>query len=54
MSDNARPEADQALADTSDELSDELSPTEQEKISGGDFLNAGGIKGESTQKPTGG
>jgi len=45
MSDNARPEANQVPAGSNDELSDELSPSEEEKISGG--LNLEGIKGES-------
>lgn len=46
MSDNARPEANQVPAGANDELSDELSPSEEEKISGGG-LNLDGIKGES-------
>ncbi len=45
MSDNDRPEANQVPAGTNDELSDELSPSEEEKIFGG--LNLDGIKGES-------
>jgi hypothetical protein len=48
MSDVLKPQADLVPAGTSHELSDELSPHEAEKISGGDyFLNLEGIKGES-------
>jgi hypothetical protein len=48
MSNDLEPQADPVSAGTSHELSDELSPSEAEKISGGDdFLNLGGIQGES-------
>jgi hypothetical protein len=48
MSNDFKPQADPVSAGTSHELSDELSPSEAEKISGGDdFLNLGGIQGES-------
>lgn len=53
MSDDPKPRADHVPANTSDELSDELRPSEQEQISGGSFLDPGGIKGEST-RPSGG
>lgn len=54
MSDNPKPQADLVPAGTSDELSDELRPSELEKISGGSFLNLGGIQGESNKPPGGG
>jgi hypothetical protein len=48
MSDVLKPQADPVSAGSIGEMSDELSPSEAEKISGGDyFLNLGGIKGES-------
>jgi len=54
MSDNSKPQADHVPAGTSDELSHELLPSEQEKISGGSFLNPGGVQGECTRPPGGG
>jgi hypothetical protein len=52
MSDNARPEANQVPVGTNHELTDELSPSEEEKISGG--LNLDGIKGECQDPPADG